>query len=75
MPKIPRITGEQAVKAFCRAGYSLARINGSHHILKNPNRPNRLSVPCHKGKNIGQGLLKDQIEKAGLTVEQFIALL
>jgi len=75
MPKIPRITGKQAVAAFCKAGFRLARIKGSHHILKHETIPYRLSVPVHRGQTVGTGLLKDQIEKAGLTVEQFIELL
>jgi predicted RNA binding protein YcfA (HicA-like mRNA interferase family) len=74
MPKIPRITGDDAVRAFRRAGYEVDRIAGSHHILKRPGSP-RLSIPCHKGKMIGLGLLRDQITAAGLTVEEFIALL
>ncbi len=33
-----------------------------------------LSIPVHKGKPIKQGLLRDQIKKAGLTVEEFLRL-
>jgi len=33
-----------------------------------------LSIPVHKGKPIKQGLLRDQIKKAGLTVEGFMKL-
>ncbi|MSR58240.1 MAG: addiction module toxin, HicA family, partial [Planctomycetaceae bacterium] len=34
MPEIPRITGVEAVKAFQKAGFSVIRIKGSHHIMK-----------------------------------------
>jgi predicted RNA binding protein YcfA (HicA-like mRNA interferase family) len=34
--------------------------------------PNILSIPVHKGKPIKQGLLRDQIEKAGLTIDEFM---
>jgi hypothetical protein len=35
---------------------------------------NILSIPVHKGKPIKQGLLRNQISKAGLTVEDFLKL-
>jgi predicted RNA binding protein YcfA (HicA-like mRNA interferase family) len=73
MPKVPRITGEDAVRAFQQVGYEVDRVRGSHHILKRAESPS-LSIPCHKGKTIGPGLLKSLIEAAGLTVEQFIEL-
>ena len=74
MPKTPKVSGEDAVKAFKGAGFSLARISGSHHILKKDGC-RRLSVPVHAGKSVGTGLLLSQIKAAGLTVEKFIELL
>ena len=75
MPRVPAVSGSEAVAAFAKAGFCLARVKGSHHILKIDSHPNRLSIPVHAGKTVGRGLLKDQIEKAGLTVEQFNELL
>ena len=75
MSDIPRITGEQAVRAFERAGFSVVRVSGRHHIMKKPGHPNRLSIPVHAGKIIGKGLLRSQISAAGMTVEQFKRLL
>lgn len=75
MPKLPRITGKEAVKAFERAGFHVIRTAGSHKILKKDGHQNRLSVPVHAGKTLGRGLLADLIEKAGLTVDQFRNLL
>jgi predicted RNA binding protein YcfA (HicA-like mRNA interferase family) len=73
--KVPRVTGEEAIKAFCKAGYARHHATGSHHILKHPDRSARLSIPVHAGDTVGVGLLRKQIKKAGLTVEQFIDLL
>jgi len=75
MSKVPRITGEEAVRAFGRAGFALDRISGSHHILKRKGHPLRLSIPVHRGKNVGKGLLASQIEAAGLTLDEFLELL
>ena len=35
---------------------------------------NILSIPMHRGKPVKQGLLRDQIAKAGLTIEDFLKL-
>lgn len=75
MPKVPRITGEEAITAFGKAGYNLDRVNGAHHILRHPERVSRLSIPVHKGRTLGVGLLCRQIKVAGLTVEEFIDLI
>ena len=73
--KVPRIKGEEAIRAFCKGGYSVVRITGSHHYLRHPDRPIALSIPMHKGCNLGIGLLASKIRDAGLTVEQFKELL
>jgi predicted RNA binding protein YcfA (HicA-like mRNA interferase family) len=75
MPKVPRITGTDAVRAFAKAGFRHERTNGSHYILKKEGHPYLLSIPMHRGRTVGTGLLKSQIEAAGLTVEEFIGLL
>jgi predicted RNA binding protein YcfA (HicA-like mRNA interferase family) len=75
MSDIPRITGAEAVRAFERADFVVVRTKGSHQIMKKAGHKNRLSIPVHSGKNIGLGLLKSQIDAAGLTVEEFKALL
>jgi predicted RNA binding protein YcfA (HicA-like mRNA interferase family) len=75
MPKVPRITGEEAIKAFSKAGFVEDRVRGSHHILRHPEQTVRLSIPVHAGQTLGVGLLRSQIRDAGLTVEQFISFL
>ena len=66
--KVPRVSGEQAIKAFCKGGYSVVRITGSHHYLRHPERTIALSIPVHKGHTLGVGLLASKIKDAGLTV-------
>lgn len=75
MPRIPPTSGQKAVKAFERAGFVHVRTTGSHFILKKEGWPNRLSVPVHPGKTVNRQLLEGQVKDAGLTNEQFIALL
>ena len=63
---------ERVVKAFERAGWTSRGQKGSHVKLTKEANPNILSIPVHKGKPIKQGLLMDQLEKAGLTFEEFM---
>ena len=73
MPKLPRISGRKAVRAFQRAGWEVARQRGSHVVLTKTGSIYTLSVPLHPV--LGPGLLRDLIRKAGLTVEEFTELL
>ena len=73
MPRVPRISGAEAVRVFEKAGWQFQRQHGSHTILHREGHGEILSIPQHR--ELGVGLLQVQIKKAGLTVEEFIALL
>ena len=73
MPRLPRVSGRKAVRAFQRAGWEVARQRGSHVVLTKAESIYTLSVPLHPV--LGPGLLRDLIGKAGLTVEEFTELL
>ena len=75
MSKLPSVTGRKAIRAFERAGFTVVRIEGSHHIMSKPRYRYILSIPVHGNRSLGKGLLHRQIVNAGLTDEQFIALL
>ncbi|MBP7529208.1 MAG: type II toxin-antitoxin system HicA family toxin [Syntrophorhabdaceae bacterium] len=68
------LKAERVVKAPERAGWTVRGQRGRHVKLTREGNPHILSIPVHKGKPIKQGLLRDQIEKAGLTIEQFLKL-
>ena len=73
--RVPRVTGEEAVRAFCKDGYVVVRTSGSHKYLRNPQKPIAISIPVHAGRTLGVGLLSSKIKDAGLTVEEFRRLL
>ncbi len=74
MPKLPVISGIEAVKALSKIGYEVDHQTGSHVILRQNKYPHRrLTVPNHK--EIAKGTLRGLIKQAGLTVEEFIELL
>jgi predicted RNA binding protein YcfA (HicA-like mRNA interferase family) len=70
---LPRISGREAVAAFRRLGYEVDRQRGSHIVLRHSEPPHRrLTVPDHR--EIGKGTLRALIREAGITVEEFSAL-
>ncbi len=70
--KIPRdVSGSEAARALRRAGFETQRQTGSHLIMRRGSRT--VVVPQHKP--IKPGTLKGLIDQAGMTVEEFAALL
>lgn len=74
MSSLHNLKPDRVIKAFERAGWMVRKQTGSHVKLTKEGSPYILSIPVHKGKPIKQGLLRDQIAKAGLTVEEFLKL-
>lgn len=74
-PKLPVISGKDAVKAFRKIGYEVIRQRGSHLRLKDPLNPAHkpLTIPDHQ--EIKPGLLRKLIRDANLSVEDFFKLL
>ena len=73
MPKLPvDISGQEAVKAFRRAGWTIARF-GVHIIMEKENTPVTLSIPNHK--ILARGTLRSLLRDAELSVEEFVDLL
>jgi len=70
MGLLSNISGQEAVKVFCKIGYYVDHQEGSHMILYNghPGYP-LLSIPNHK--ELAPGLLSAQIKRARLSVEEF----
>jgi predicted RNA binding protein YcfA (HicA-like mRNA interferase family) len=71
---LPRISGREAVYVFRSIGYEVDRQKGSHIILRHAQSPHRrLTVPDHR--EVAKGTLRSLIREAGITVEEFVALL
>ena len=74
MSVLPRVSGREVVKALMRVGYEQDRQRGSHIILRQAVSPHRrLVVPDHN--EVAKGTLRAIIRQAGLTVDEFKALL
>ena len=74
--RLPSLKADQVIRALRRAGFEVTRIKGSHHIIRHRDDGSRSTVvPSHAGKDIKRGLLRKIIADAGLTVDEFKALL
>jgi predicted RNA binding protein YcfA (HicA-like mRNA interferase family) len=73
MPKLPVISGADAVKAFERAGWRLDRQRGSHAIMLKAGQIASLSIPQHR--ELAPGTLRSLIRASGLSVDEFCELL
>lgn len=50
--KLPKMTGEDAIRALMRAGFVVVRIRGSHHFMQH--RDSRTTMlPVHAGESSG----------------------
>jgi len=74
LTKLPLLSGNKVCTALGKIGYRVDHQTGSHIILRNELAPyRRLTVPNHK--EIAKGTLRAIIRQAGLTPEEFNALL
>lgn len=72
---LPVLKAREVVVALESAGFFIHHSTGSHVQLKHPDHPElRITVPYHSG-DMPRGTLRSIIRQAGLTVEQFSALL
>ncbi len=73
--RLPSICPREVIRALERAGFVVARTSGSHCRLIHRTDPTRkITVPYH-GRDLKRGTLRAIIAQAGLTVDEFNALL
>lgn len=73
MPEVPLLRPSQVVKAFEQLGWRVVRQRGSHIILAKSGHMATLSVPDHP--EVARGTLRSLIQKAGLTIDEFLSTL
>lgn len=75
MPKLPVVSGKEAVRALERAGFVFRRQTGGHMILRHPKTKVTVPVPVHAGRDLKPGTLRAILRDADLTIEEFRRLL
>ncbi len=69
MAKLPLVSGDEAVKALRRLGFTFLRQRGSHAILRRGERG--CVVPMHR--EIDPGTLRGVLKQAGISADEFVA--
>jgi predicted RNA binding protein YcfA (HicA-like mRNA interferase family) len=71
MPKLPRVSGLEALKALQRLGFQKVRQSGSHVVLRRG--MTGCVVPMHPELKVGT--LAGALRQAGVSVEEFLGAL
>ena len=74
MTRLPVLTGQELVRALSKAGFSVLRVRGSHHILRHEDGRTTV-VPVHRGETLGPGLLSKILRDCDLSREELRKLL
>ncbi|MDQ2633611.1 MAG: type II toxin-antitoxin system HicA family toxin [Pseudomonadota bacterium] len=51
------------------------RVKGSHHFLRRSGASQGVTVPAHGNRDVPSGTLRSIIAQAGLSIDEFMALL
>ena len=74
MARLPQISGQECRKALEKADFYFVRRSGGNHMYMRRDNPfAQVSIPDHRV--LGRGVLRTIIRDAGMTVDEFIALL
>lgn len=69
MPSLPAVAGARIVRALERHGFKIARVSGSHHIMRHPDGRGT-TVPVHADRDVAKGTLRGILSDVGLTIDQ-----
>ena len=73
--KLPRVEGQDVVRALKRAGFEERGQRGSHVYLKRDSDNKRVTVPVHKGHIVPIGTLRAILRDAHISIDEFRGLL
>ena len=74
MPRLPTVKPRQVIRALEQVGFEIDHQTGSHIVLRRASDGSRVVIPWHR-RDLGRGLTLRIIKAAGLTRDEFIALL
>ncbi len=73
--KLPALTGAELIAELESQGWYLARVKGSHHVMRHPNIPDAIPVPVHRKRPLKRGTLAGILRNAGIDREELLRLL
>jgi len=74
MTRMPQVTARDLVRFLRSRGFDEDRQSGSHPTLWNKTTKLAVTVPIHKGVDLGRGLAILILKDAGFSVEDYLRL-
>ena len=71
MPKVPRVSGAEAIRSLQRLGFEMIRQNGSHVVMRRGTKG--CVVPMHP--ELKTGTLAGLLRQADVSINEFIETL
>jgi predicted RNA binding protein YcfA (HicA-like mRNA interferase family) len=75
VPRMPRITAAELLRALHRDGWRTVRQRGSHLQMVHPVKPGYVTVPGHSARILKLKTLDSILEQAGLNTDELRRLL
>ncbi|MBU4480719.1 type II toxin-antitoxin system HicA family toxin [Patescibacteria group bacterium] len=75
MSTFPSITAKQFIKVLYKLGFQKDRQKGSHLILINIQTNQIVTVPIHKGRDMGKGIVFGILKDIKTNKDEFLNLL
>ena len=75
MSRLPTLSARKVIQALERGGFFVDHVTGSHYRLKHRDDPTRTTVVPFHARDIKRPILHAIIKQAGLTTDEFLALL
>lgn len=76
MPRLPRLTASDLLRALRRDGWEIVRQRGTSHAqLKHSTKPGRVTLAMHSGDIVAPKTLTTILVQAGLTPDELRDLL
>ena len=69
MPKLPHVSGAEALRALQKLGFEKTRQRGSHVVVRRGSKG--CAIPMHSELKVGT--LSGLLRQAGVSAEEFIA--
>jgi predicted RNA binding protein YcfA (HicA-like mRNA interferase family) len=72
--KLPVVPGDELCKVVSKLGFVMVHQKGSHTVWKHDD--GRITtIPVHKGKELGRGLIQKILADIDLSVEEYCKML
>ncbi|MCC6477342.1 type II toxin-antitoxin system HicA family toxin [bacterium] len=72
--KLPALTASEVIGKLKRAGFTERKLGATSHVRMVHPDGRRTTVPMHKGKDIGRGLLRKILRDADIALSDFLNL-